>query len=189
MTQKTSQQHRNYRTVFIIVIIVIAMFGFGFALVPIYNVMCNVLGINGKPDLNKATNTSHIDSSRTITVQFLATNNANLAWEFKPSTLNITLHPGENRRVTYFAKNLTHQTMTVQAIPSVTPSLAAKYLKKTECFCFNQQTLRAGEAMDMPIIFHLDNALPQTIHTITLSYTLFAVKNTLKHRNKRRGRL
>jgi len=154
----------------------VAMFFFAYGLVPIYDVMCKALGINGKTDPNSIKNTAYIDKSRNVTVQFLATNNANLNWTFHPSIKKITLHPGANTRLTYFAKNNTNHTMTVQAIPSVTPPLAATHLKKTECFCFNQQTLKAHASMDMPILFHLDNALPKNIHEVTLSYTLFAVK-------------
>ncbi len=157
-------------------ILVFGMFLFSYALVPLYNVMCKALGINGKTTGNSVLNTAYIDKSRTITMQFLATNNESLNWEFRPEVKKITLHPGADTKVAYYAKNNTNHTMTVQAIPSVTPGLAASHLKKTECFCFEQQTLKAHQSIDMPIIFHFDNSLPKNIHEVTLSYTLFAIK-------------
>lgn len=168
---------RSRKKVFIwLGILVVGMFLFAYALVPLYNVMCKVLGLNGKTNTTSIKNTSYIDKSRTITMQFLATNNESLNWEFRPETKKITLHPGADTKISYFARNNTNHAMTVQAIPSVTPNLAASHLKKTECFCFNQQTLKAHQSMDMPIIFHFDNDLPKNIHEVTLSYTLFAIK-------------
>lgn len=172
--------------------IVVGMFIFGFALVPIYNVMCKTLGINGKTSGEVQAMGSHIDKSRNITVLFLATNNARLDWKFRPETQKIVVHPGENARIAYFAENNTNQTMTVQAIPSVSPGVAANYLLKTECFCFTQQTLKPHEKMDMPLLFHLDPDLPKNINTVTLSYTLFDVtKNANKRKveTKRQGKI
>lgn len=169
----------NYKTnrlVFILLLCSLAMFGFGFALVPIYDVLCKGLGINGKTGGQESlAAVSAIDYSRTITVQFVATNNERLPWKFYPMQRSIEVHPGQNTRVAYFAQNQTQNNMVVQAIPSVTPSRAAKYLRKTECFCFTQQTLKGHESMEMPLIFHIDRDLPADINTVTLSYTLFDV--------------
>ncbi len=181
MTKETQQKSESSnsksnhgRTVLILAVVVIAMFGFGFAMVPLYNVLCNVTGLNGKTSNQAvALGNTHIDKSRTITVEFVASNNGNLPWQFRPLVRKIKLHPGENKRVAFFAKNESRQTMTVQAIPSVAPGDAARYLQKTECFCFNQQTLKSGEEMDMPLIFHIDPGLPKNIKILTLSYTLF----------------
>lgn len=153
------------------------MFGFGFALIPIYNSLCKSLGINGK------TNTAAIayeegmkvDKNREVLVEFVATNNSSLPWDFYPTTKKIRVHPGEIARLSFYAENKSGRPMTVQAIPSVTPGLAAKYLKKTECFCFTYQRLNENEAMDMPLLFHLDPELPKNINTITLAYTLFDI--------------
>lgn len=161
-------------------VFVVAMFFFAYALVPLYDVMCKALGINGKTIGATTTNTSYIDKSREITVQFLVTNNENLDWTFRSNIKKISLHPGVDTKVTYYARNNTNKTMTVQAIPSVTPSRAARHFKKTECFCFNQQTLKPHQSMNMPVIFHLDNSLPKNIHEVTLSYTLFNVKRKSK---------
>ncbi len=118
-----------------------------------------------------------IDKTRTVMVLFLATNNANLPWKFHPYRASIQVHPGENTRVAYYAKNQSNSVMTVQAIPNVAPGIAAKYLKKTECFCFTQQTLKSGESMDMPLLFHIDRDLPKNVNTVVLAYTLFDVSH------------
>lgn len=174
MAKTPAQNRKNPKRLYYIMgSIVVGMFGFGYALVPIYNVMCKQLNINGKTGGATAASYGTVDESRTITIQFLATRNAGMPWEFRPRQRSIRLHPGENKRIAYFAKNTTDHSMTVQAIPSVSPGVAAGYLKKTECFCFTQQTMKAQEAMDWTILFHVDNDLPKNVHTITLAYTLF----------------
>jgi cytochrome c oxidase assembly protein subunit 11 len=173
--QPTTTPNNNKRLAIILVSVAIGMFGFGYALVPLYNALCKNLGLNGKTSGESAAPVSAVDETRSITVQFLATNNANIPWKFRPNQKSVELHPGQNVRVSYYAKNESDKTMTVQAIPSVAPGLAAKHLKKTECFCFRQQTMDSQQAMDMPILFHLDRDLPKNIHTVTLSYTLFDV--------------
>lgn len=162
----------------VLTFIVLGMFVFGFALVPIYNSLCKNLGINGKTnteaiayDAKKA----KIDTEREVLVEFVATNNSGVPWDFYPKISKIKVHPGEIVKLAFYAENKTTHRMTVQAIPSVTPGIAAKYLKKTECFCFTQQTLNGHEAMNMPLLFHLDTELPEKIKTVTLSYTLFDV--------------
>jgi len=175
MTDKLIQiADKNKRVMWIGILMAVAMFGFGYALVPLYNVMCKVIGINGKTsNVPSATVSTSIDMSRTITVLFLSTNNESIPWEFHPNQNKITLHPGENKRISYFAKNNSGHRMTVQAIPSVSPGLAAKYIRKTECFCFTQQTFDDKEQHYMPIIFRLDPELPKNVNTVVLSYTLF----------------
>jgi len=166
-------QRSSQKTVMWLVLMVLLMFGFGYAMVPLYNVFCQITGINGKTGGKVSASAGIVDESRWVTVQFDATNNANLPWKFYPITKKVKLHPGENKQIAYFAENDSGKTMTVQAIPSVTPGDAAKYLKKTECFCFNQQTLKNGESLKMPMIFHIDGDLPKNIKVLTLSYTLF----------------
>ncbi len=177
MTEPSTQQQANSRTAKKLALVVISMFGFGFALVPLYNVMCKQLGINGKVSNQAQGLSNSVDTSRKVKVLFLATNNAGLRWAFKPNTSSITLHPGENTHISFYAKNNSNQPMTVQAIPSIAPGRAAQYLKKTECFCFTQQTLGPYESMDMPLLFHIDSDLPKNIHALTLSYTLFHVND------------
>lgn len=173
-----SNEKKQQKLLFILALIVLGMFAFGFALVPIYNSLCKTLGINGKTnpeaiayDASKVT----IAAEREVLVEFVATNNSGVPWAFYPKTKKIKVHPGEIVRLAFYAENKTDHRMTVQAIPSVTPGIAAKYLKKTECFCFTQQTLNGHEAMNMPLLFHLDAALPANVKTVTLSYTLFDV--------------
>ncbi|WP_131782033.1 cytochrome c oxidase assembly protein [Legionella gresilensis] len=171
---------RHTRLTIILSLITLGMFAFGFALVPIYNRLCQTLGINGKVNSQveayEATDKT-IDKNREITVEFVATNNGSVPWAFYPKTKKIKVHPGEIAKLAFYAENQSNFRMTVQAIPSVTPGIAAKYLKKTECFCFTQQTLNGHEAMNMPLLFHLDTDLPEKVKTITLSYTLYDVTN------------
>ena len=172
-------QHR--RLLMLLTLLTLAMFGFGFALVPIYNSLCKTLGINGKVVLAKEDD-EHlrpIDKARDIEVEFVATNNNTLQWFFYTKIKKIVIHPGETAKLQFYAENKTAHHMIVQAIPSITPGIAAKYLKKTECFCFQQQQLNGHEAMNMPLIFHVDNDLPENIKTITLAYTLFDVTDRL----------
>jgi cytochrome c oxidase assembly protein subunit 11 len=180
--EESNKNLKTRKIVFLLTLLTIGMFGFGYALVPIYNVLCKSLGINGKTNTQSIGQASAVDKNRTVTVQFLATNNSNLPWQFRPKTWSIKVHPGENTRISYYAKNETNHAMIVQAIPSVTPGLAARHLKKTECFCFTQQTLLGGQAMDMPILFHIDRDLPENVRTVTLSYTLFDVTKTAQQK-------
>jgi cytochrome c oxidase assembly protein subunit 11 len=176
----TKKSHK--RIIITLLGVTIGMFAFGFALVPIYNSLCNALGINGKVTQAVATNSarpSQVNKERMVTVEFVATINSALPWAFYPKTAKIKVHPGEISKLAFYAENKTDHRMTVQAIPSITPAVAAKYLKKTECFCFTQQTLNGHEAMDLPLLFHLDTDLPENIKTITLAYTLFDVSDKI----------
>lgn len=158
-------------------LVVAGMFGFVFfVMVPLYDVFCEVTGLNGKTNAEayEAIEVG-VDTSREITVQFVASNNDQMSWKFEPNTTTIKVHPGEATSISYFAKNPTQGEMVAQAIPSVSPGRAAEYFHKTECFCFNQQTLAGGESLDMPLRFIVDQDLPKDIKTITLSYTIFDV--------------
>lgn len=171
------QQRKNKRIFILLMGIAIGMFGFGFALVPLYRVFCQATGLNGKYyQTNEVQKAVTVDTSREITVMFVSNNNDLLPWEFRPNNPVVRLHPGEVVRVSYHAKNKTINPMTVQAIPSIVPGIAAKYLHKTECFCFQQQTFAAGESMDMPILFHIDPDIPKHIRHVTVAYTLFDIK-------------
>ena len=172
--------HNNRKLVLILTLTVFCMFGFAFALVPIYNSLCKTLGINGKtyqesPAEKKHNRAQVVQLDREVVVEFVATNNNSIPWLFYPKTRRLTLHPGELAKLEFYAENQTDHRMTVQAIPSVTPGIAAKYIKKTECFCFTQQTLDGHEGMNMPLLFRLDADLPQEVNTLTLAYTLFDV--------------
>ncbi|OZG73273.1 cytochrome c oxidase assembly protein [Hahella sp. CCB-MM4] len=156
--------------------IVVGMFGFGFALVPLYEVFCQVTGLNGKTGGRyEVSTTVQVDESRQIRVQFLTNTNENMPWQFKPLVREIKVHPGEQMKVEFYAKNTTGEMMVAQAVPSISPSEGAEFFHKTECFCFNQQILQPGEDINMPLIFLVDKDLPEGLHTLTLSYTLFDV--------------
>ncbi len=174
---KTVEQSTQ-RTVLRSILVACGMFAFGFAMVPLYNVFCQVTGLNGKTDpdpyLYKAAE-AKVDTSREIKVQFVATKNAGMGWDFSPSTPQVTVHPGEPGLLTFVAKNPSDKRMIGQAIPSVTPFEATNYLHKVECFCFTTQTLEAGEEKVMPLRIIVDQDLPKHIKKLTLSYTLFDV--------------
>ncbi len=153
---------------------VVAMFGFGFALVPLYEVFCDITGINGKTGGRYEGSVSlERDESRTVEVQFIAQNGPDMPWVFRPVTRSIEVHPGEPTTVVFYAENPTANAMVGQAVPSLAPAEGTLYFHKTECFCFNQQTLQAGETVQMPLVFIVDQALPEHIHKLTLFYTLY----------------
>jgi cytochrome c oxidase assembly protein subunit 11 len=165
----------NRRLVGRLGLVVVAMFGFGFALIPLYDVFCEVTGLNGKTGRidAEAALSQGIDFSREVTVEFVASVNSDLPWEIKPMVRRIKVHPGAVTEVNYAARNLTGSTVIGQAVPSLVPGLASKYFNKTECFCFTQQPLQAGEYKEMPLRFVVDPALPKDVHSVALSYTFF----------------
>ena len=157
--------------------VAVAMFAFVFVvMVPLYNVLCDALGINGKTSSEAYTSVVvQVDESRSVKVQFVATNNDGMPWAFSPDVTEMVVHPGAANDTVFFAANPTTNSMIAQAIPSVSPSRAAEYFHKTECFCFEQQPLDGNSEAEMPLQFIVDQDLPADIKTITLSYTLFDV--------------
>jgi cytochrome c oxidase assembly protein subunit 11 len=155
----------------------VAMFAFVFVvMVPLYDVLCDALGINGKTSGEAYTAVqAGVDESRTVTIQFVATNNEGMPWEFGPSVSSMKVHPGASNDTVFHAYNPRSTAMIAQAIPSISPARAAAYFHKTECFCFNQQPLDGESGAQMPLQFIVDRDLPSEIRTITLSYTLFDV--------------
>lgn len=156
-------------------LVVLGMFGFGFAMVPLYQWACEVGGINGvagRPAGRVAEAVVvPVDTSRLITVQFDSTINSGLPWEFHPLERQKQVHPGQQVAVKYYVKNLSDQPIVAQAVPGVTPWQVTQHLKKLECFCFTQQTLQPGEAREMPVYFMIDPAVDKQYETVTLSYT------------------
>lgn len=163
------------RLVVRLLLVVVGMFGFGFALVPIYDVMCQAFGINGKTAGAYQSGAQLVDEARQVRVQFLATNAAGMVWEFGPHTDEVAVHPGASTQMLFTAYNPTDKPMTAQAIPSVAPSKAAAFFHKTECFCFSQQVLQPGERIEMPVRFIVDRDLPADVRHLTLAYTLFDI--------------
>jgi len=155
------------------------MFGFGFALVPLYDVFCDITGLNGKTagrvDATELNNV--VDTSRLVRVQFIANIGNGLPWQFHPLQTSMEVHPGQTYEAMFYTENSADHDVIGQAITSVSPGLAAEHFHKTECFCFTQQTLAAGEKRDMPLRFTIDPNLPKDIDEITLSYTFFPQKS------------
>ncbi len=159
--------------------VTVGMAAFAFLLVPLYNVFCDVTGLNGKLDLNVAAATSlGIDATREVTIEFIVNQNREMPWQFKPKHSSLTLHPGQLAATAYYAKNVTNKTMYAQAIPSISPSRASKYFKKVECFCFTNQKLGPGETAYLGLRFYLNSDLPKDIKRITLAYTIFDITET-----------
>lgn len=159
--------------------LIVAMFGFGYLLVPLYDVLCEITGLNGKPAGTAAAAViEKPDLNREISIEFMSTVNANGAWTFEPLTTSLTVNPGKLYTVSYTARNELTEDRVAQAVPSVAPGAAAKYLLKTECFCFTEQAFLASEEKVMPVTFIVDPELPAHVDTITLSYTMFT-KNQL----------
>jgi cytochrome c oxidase assembly protein subunit 11 len=163
-------------------LIAVLMFGFGYALVPLYKAICEALGINvlslserevtgiGKP---AAGDNSQVDRSRTISIEFDA--NARGPFEFRPAQRSLQVHPGELTTVMYEFRNTQNRTLAAQAIPSYAPKQATPHFNKLECFCFNEYTLAPGESKQWPVVFVIDPRLPRDVKTITLSYTFFEI--------------
>lgn len=152
----------------------IAMFGFGFLLVPIYDVFCDITGLGGRTSGEAAQAVAVApDTSRSVRVEFVASVNANGPWEFRPAVASMTVHPGEMYTTTFWARNMRDLDVIGHAVPSVAPGSAARYFTKTECFCFTEQQFGPNEGRDMPVIFIIDPDLPAHVETVTLSYTFF----------------
>ena len=149
-------------------------FGFGFALVPLYNVLCSVTGYGDQAKLlQKVTAIEQPQVNRTVTVEFLADVASAGNWEFRPVVRTIEVHPGELYTAQFYAHNLTGRDTVAQAVPNIAPSEVAAYFHKTECFCFSPQRFKLNEGRNMPVRFIIDPALPSHIDLITLAYTFY----------------
>ncbi len=177
----------NQRMLKKLLVVALGMFGFGFALVPFYEKMCEVAGLRkvwqpGQVETGAAN--TQVDLTRTVTIEF-DSNIRMLPWTFKPLASSVEIHPGELTQMVYEVRNTLDEPVTGQAVPSYGPRHAAQYFKKLDCFCFTQQTLAAGEVRQMPVAFLIDPDLPRDVNTITLSYTFFRVDGA--HRKQGRG--
>ncbi len=164
-------------TILKLCLIGVGMFGFGFALVPLYGLLCDITGLGGKtggPYSYDAANASP-DQSRLVQVKFLTNTNDGMPWEFRSMKGGVRVHPGELTEVMFYARNPTDKVMVGQAIPSIVPIRAVDYFHKTECFCFSQQVLQPGEEIEMPMRFIVAPELQKNVKSISLSYTLFDV--------------
>jgi cytochrome c oxidase assembly protein subunit 11 len=178
---------RNHsRLVVKLLLLVAGAFLFAFALVPLYNVLCEVTGFNGKTSAGFAAGglktelapapTSRVDTGRLIRIEFTGTVMPGLPWEMRPLKVSMDVHPGELQQISYLVRNNADRAITGQAVPSVTPGQAAQHFEKIECFCFDQQTLAAGEAQEMPLAFIVSPEVGRDITHITLSYAFFSIE-------------
>ena len=168
----------NRRILMKLLVVALGMFGFGFALVPFYEKMCELVGLRKvwQPgQVETGTANTQVDLTRTVTIEF-DSNIRMLPWTFKPIASSVEIHPGEMTQMVYEVRNTLNEAVTGQAVPSYGPRHAAQYFKKLECFCFTQQTLAPGEVRQMPVVFVIDPDLPKDINTVTLSYTFFRVE-------------
>ncbi|CAH9058730.1 Cytochrome c oxidase assembly protein CtaG [Pseudoalteromonas holothuriae] len=156
-------------------LVVIGMFAFAFALVPLYDVFCDVTGLNGKPSLEVATESNKVLTSRTVDVSFTTHSQSNAPFEVNSRQYSVNVSPGEMVEVKFSAKNLSSEARVMQAVPSVSPGKAAKYLHKMACFCFDQQPFSANQEVEFTLVFYVDTELPEEIEELTLSYTVFDI--------------
>ena len=153
--------------------VALGMFVFGYALVPLYDVICEVTGLNGKTGRAEATVGDKVDQERWVTVEFTGNSMSGLPWEFRALQKSVRVHPGEVAVAYYEVRNTAGEAITGQAVPSVAPNKAAMHFRKIECFCFSQQQLKAGEYKKMPVRFVVSADLPKDVSTVTLSYAFF----------------
>jgi cytochrome c oxidase assembly protein subunit 11 len=165
---------KNARVLKKLLVVAAAMFAFGYAMVPFYDQICRVTGINGGDEQALAASTQ-IDSGRWITLQFDANTNPSMPWHFRPLQSSLRIHPGQLVQAAYEVENMAGSKITGQAIPSYGPALAGRYVKKIECFCFSQQALTGGEKKRLPVMLVVDRSIPKDVNTVTLSYTFFKV--------------
>ncbi len=159
--------------------VTVLMFGFGYLLVPIYDVFCDLTGLNGKLDANpEQTQAYAVKTERMVTLEMVTALNEQTPLIFKAKTSKLKVHPGKYYTVEFYAENKTNRPLHARAIPSVTPGLAAEYLEKTECFCFTEQVFKPYERRVMPVRFVINPNFPERYNTLTLAYTFFDLTET-----------
>ena len=186
MSRRAGQRHA-----WLLTLVAAGMFGFAFALVPLYEIFCEITGLNGKTAgqaaLRAEITAARSDPERRVTLQFLGSVGRGLSWEFRPSEPTLVVRPGDMHTTTYYARNTANHTVVAQAVPSVSPGRAARFMKKVECFCFYRQELAAGEEIEMPVQFVVDAAMPDEIRELTLSYTMFPVTEAVAMHDAKHG--
>jgi len=171
-------EQKNSKLVKKLTMIAVLMFGFGYALVPLYDVLCDITGQNTVVENSALSKPDYVvDESREINVEFITSVNERTPMTFHAETRLLKVHPGQFYTVNFFAKNTSAARLKAQAIPSITPGLAEEFFKKTQCFCFTTQTFETAEEKTMPVRFVVDPKLPENYKTITLSYTFFDITN------------
>jgi cytochrome c oxidase assembly protein subunit 11 len=183
MAGQEQARRSNNKSLRIMIVVVLLMFGFGYALVPLYDLLCDITGLNGKTGrLDSAQANTEIVTAvsdvfsrkeRWVTVQFNSDTGTGLPWEFKPLANKIRVRLGEQNLVYFLARNTSNEAITGQAVPNVVPGRAARHFKKVECFCFSRQTLKPGETKKMPVRFVVQKGLDKRVDAVVLSYTFF----------------
>ncbi len=174
LTAKEQLDLKNKKLVRKLLWLVVGSLLFAFALVPLYDVLCSLTGLNGKTQNSAALAAkAKVDNTRWVTVQFTSSVMPGLGWNFYPKQASIRMHPGQIETVLFVAKNITNEVVVGQAVPSITPGIAAANLKKIECFCFVRQSLKPGEEKEMPLRFFVSPELPRDVSDMTLSYSFF----------------
>ncbi|HKB83376.1 MAG TPA: cytochrome c oxidase assembly protein [Burkholderiales bacterium] len=159
-----------------LLVVTIGMFGFGYALVPLYKKICEVTGINAVEKANAPLPNTQIDTGRLVALEFDANVRSDLPWKFRPLQVSLKVHPGQLVQVMYEVRNISDRAITGQAIPSYGPQIAGLYFRKLDCFCFAKQNFAPGEVRQMPVVFVIEPGLPKDVTTVTLSYTFFNVE-------------
>ena len=175
-TDAPMKERRHGGVIARLLLVTVAMFGFGYAMVPLYDIICDITGLNGKTgrmSVAEAEASGADVAQRQITVEFVASVSAGTPWVFRPTVSSMVVTPGEQYAATYYAENLSGSTMVGQATPSVSPFAAARHFNKTECFCFTRQVFEPDSGRDMPLTFIIDPDLPANVDRVTLSYTFF----------------
>ena len=180
IVDQKSKRHRNLVTR--LLALAIGMFAFGFLLVPLYDIFCDITGIGGKLGNSAVRVSESVDASRVVTVEFLAAVNSSAPWDFRPTVASMKVHPGKLYDATYIASNMTGRPIVGQAVPNIAPGQAARFFRKTECFCFTSQSFAASESKEMPLQFLVDPDLPDYVDRITLSYTFFVSQPATSNR-------
>jgi len=175
-------QQKNSKLVFKLVLIVLLMFGFGYALVPLYNVLCDLTGQNIKIKASSESESGFVvDETRNVRVELITSVNESTPMTFRAEVSNLTVHPGQYYTVNFYARNNSSTKLKAQAIPSISPGLAEQFFKKILCFCFTMQTFEVNEEKTMPVRFVVDPKLPERYKIITLSYTFFDRTNDIEN--------
>jgi cytochrome c oxidase assembly protein subunit 11 len=174
------RQRSNMRMAVKLGFVALFFVGFGFAMVPLYDVICEITGLNGKTNTVAmvADKNTQVDLSRSVNVEFLSHTMPGVGLTFKPEQFSIRIHPGAISHMNYTVTNNSDQVFVGQAIPSITPAVAAQHFEKLECFCFSQQTFQPGESRTMPVVFVVNPKMDRDLGTVTLSYTFFEAIKT-----------
>ena len=174
MDSRDHRRRANRSLIAGLLVMTAGSFAFGWALIPLYDVFCRVTGIgNAEAKAGPSTARENVDPNREITIEFIADPASVGSFEFRPKTASMRIHPGKLYDTGFYARNLTSENSVAQAVPSISPGVAARYFHKTECFCFSPQHFAVGEGRDMPVRFIVDPALPSNVDKVTLAYTFF----------------